>query len=272
MKQLQGDCLELMKDLPDGSVDMAVTSPPYDKLRDYNGTISQWSFEKFQLIAQELYRVIKKGGVVVWIVGDATINGSETGTSFRQAQYFKEIGFNLHDTMIWQKMSVNQHKNRYIGGFEFMFIFSKSKPKTANLICDRKNKHAGKEIGGSWRDTDGTLKPLNGKKCGRIIKEYGVRTAIWDIHPECNHTNHPAVFPLAIPRDHILTWSNPGDIVLDPMMGSGTTGIACVVTGRDFIGMELDAEYFNVAKHRIEEAINNAVDARGLPGANERTP
>ena len=127
MQLLHGDCLELMKDMQDSYVDLAVTSPPYDNLRTYNGNISQWSFEKFQEIAKELYRITKKGGVVVWVVGDATIKGSETGTSFRQALYFKEIGFNLHDTMIYQKNSLPMNHNRYEQDFEYMFILSKGK-------------------------------------------------------------------------------------------------------------------------------------------------
>lgn len=146
-----GDCLELMKNIPDGSIDLTVTSPPYDNLRTYNGNISQWSFEKFQEIAKELYRATADGGVVVWVVNDATIKGSETGTSFRQALWFKEIGFNLHDTMIWEKISPFQHKNRYIQNFEYMFVLSKGKPKTANLIQDRKNKYSGTKIHGTDR-------------------------------------------------------------------------------------------------------------------------
>ena len=127
-----GDCLELMKDIPDEFIDLTVTSPPYDNLRTYNGNISQWSFEKFQEIAKELYRVTKDGGVVVWVVGDATVKGSETGTSFRQALWFKECGFNLWDTMIWQKTNPipnDTRQNRYIQAYEYMFIFSKGKPK-----------------------------------------------------------------------------------------------------------------------------------------------
>ena len=116
----QGDCLELLKDIPDGSVDLTVTSPPYDNLRTYNGNNDQWSADVWQKVIAELYRVTKDGGVVVWVVGDATIKGSETGTSFRQALYFKEIGFNLHDTMIYQKNNPMPYKhNRYLPCFEY---------------------------------------------------------------------------------------------------------------------------------------------------------
>lgn len=253
---LQGDCLELLKGIPDGSVDLTVTSPPYDNIREYNGNIDQWNFEKFQAIAKELYRVTTTGGTMVWIVNDATIKGSETGTSFKQALYFKECGFNIHDTMIWQKISPFTHKNRYIACFEYMFILSKGSPNTSNIICDRKNKWGGVAVHGTQRlKADGVLQQNNGIKAKRKVKEFGARYNVWDIPGEKNNkTGHPAVFPERLVRDHIITWSNPNDVVLDPFMGSGTTGVACVNTGRSFIGMELDQNYFNIAKNRIEEA------------------
>ena len=254
-----GDCLELMKDIPDGSVDLTVTSPPYDNLRTYNGNITQWNFEKFKDIAKELFRVTANGGVVVWIVGDATINGSETGTSFKQALYFKECGFSLHDTMIWHKISKFQHKNRYISSFEYMFVLSKGKPKAANIICDRKNKWAGTQINGTERQANGKTKKLSDVQKSKKVKEYGARYNIWDIAPcTSNKTGHPAVFPEQLAKDHIISWSNEGDTVLDPFMGSGTTGKMAVLNNRRFIGIELDECYFNIAKERIGKAIEYA--------------
>ena len=251
-----GDCLELMKNIPDGSVDLTVTSPPYDNLRTYNGNIKQWNFEKFKAIAKELFRVTADGGVVVWIVGDATINGSETGTSFKQALYFKECGFSLHDTMIWHKISPFQHKNRYISSFEYMFVLSKGKPKAANIICDRKNKWAGTQIHGTERQANGKTKKLSDVQKSKKVKEYGARYNIWDIAPcTSNKTGHPAVFPEQLVNDHIVSWSNEGDTILDPFMGSGTTGKMAVLNNRHFIGIELDEGYFNIAKERIEKAI-----------------
>lgn len=248
-----GDCLELMKNIPDGSIDLTVTSPPYDNLRTYNGNISQWCFEKFQGIAKELFRVTAYGGVVVWVVGDATINGSETGTSFRQALYFMDCGFNLHDTMIWEKITPFQHKHRYIQSFEYMFVLAKGKPKTENLICDRKNKWAGTQIHGTERQRSGLTKPLSDVQKSKVVKEYGVRLNIWNISPnKSNKTGHPAVFPEQLATDHILTWSNEGDTVFDCFMGSGTTGKMAVLNNRRFIGIELDEGYFNIAKERIE--------------------
>ena len=257
----QGDCLDLIKNLPNESVDLIVTSPPYDDLRTYNGAIKSWSFDKFKLIAKEIYRITKHGGCVVWVVSDSTVKGSETGTSFRQALYFKECGFNLHDTMIWQKISPFQHKNRYIQSFEYMFVFSKGAKKSANLICDRKNKYAGTRVHGTERQADGYTKALSEKQKSKSIKEFGSRLNIWDISPDKhNRTGHPAVFPLQLAKDHILTWSNEGDLVLDPFMGSGTTGVACVNTNRNFIGYEIDETYFNIAKERIGNAIDDLLD------------
>lgn len=252
----QGDCVSVLKTILDDSVNLTVTSPPYDNMRSYNGNINQWCFPKFQEIAKELYRVTKQGGVVVWIVNDATVSGSETGTSFKQALFFKECGFYLHDTMIWQKISPFTHKNRYIACFEYMFVFSKGVPKTANLICDRKNKWGGTAVHGTQRlKADGILQENNGVKVGRKVKEFGARYNIWDMPGDkTNKTGHPAVFPVNLAQDHILTWSNEGDTVLDCFMGSGTTGVACINTHRRFIGIELDEQYFKIAQTRIGTA------------------
>lgn len=254
---LQGDCLDLMNGIPDGGVDLTVTSPPYDNLRTYNGNIDQWNFEKFKDIAKELYRVTSDGGVVVWIVADATIKGSETGTSFKQALWFMECGFNLHDTMIWAKpcfTAVGTLKTRYASTFEYMFIFSKRKPKTFNPIKDRKNIHAGKRKHGTIRQRNGSTLPVS--SLGKVYADYGVRFNVWNMPPEQSNIKrcHPAQFPERLAQDHIISWSNPGDVVLDPFMGSGTTGVACVNTDRKFIGMELDQGYFEIAEKRIAEA------------------
>ena len=255
-KLFNGDCLNIMQNIDDESIDLTVTSPPYDNLRTYNGNIEQWDFDKFKLIAKELYRVTKQNGIVVWIVNDATVNGSETGSSFKQALYFMECGFNLHDTMIWQKISPFQHKNRYIQSFEYMFVLSKGMRRNANLICDRKNKWAGTQIHGTERQVNGDTKSLSEKQKSKTVKEFGARFNIWDIAPNKNNkTGHPAVFPLQLAKDHILTWSNEGDIILDPFMGSGTTGIACLETNRDFIGIEIDEKYYGIAKDLIESII-----------------
>jgi site-specific DNA-methyltransferase (adenine-specific) len=234
-----------MARLEAGSVDLTVTSPPYDNLRSYNG----YSFD-FEAVAKELYRITKDGGVVVWVVGDATIDGSETGTSFRQALFFKEIGFNLHDTMIYQKHNFsNPSSNRYHQIFEYMFVFSKGKPKTFNALKDRPNVEAGKI--GSWgkntsRQVDGTMVERKRK----MNTEFGMRYNIWRIKTEMKPL-HPAPFPEELARDHVLSWSNPGDVVYDPFMGSGTTAKVAIETGRKYLGSEISSEYWEIAQKRI---------------------
>ena len=243
------DCLEGMKRIPDGSVDLVVTSPPYDKLRDYNGIGKSWNHTKFMSVANEIFRITKNGGVVVWNVNDQTENGSKTGTSFRQALFFMEIGFNLNDVMIWQKTNPlpQVRQPRYSACYEFMFVFSKGKPKTFNPIM-RKTKYGGQEY-------HSTAKNIGGE-CGRrkldtIINNEAVDYNIWQIAVAQNKTGHPAVFPIEIPIRHIRSWSNENDIILDPFIGSGTTAIACIREKRNFIGFELNPEYYEVCKKRI---------------------
>ena len=249
---LHGDCLELMKDIPDGSIDMTMTSPPYDNLRTYNNSL-EWGEHIWKPIIEELYRVTKEGGVVVWIVGDATVKGSESLTSFKQALFFKEIGFNT-ETMIWEKTGNGcLGSNKYYGqNFEYMFIFSKGMPKTTNLICDRENKVKS----GNVKVNGGLDKTGKGKD--RIVerKPFGKRNNIWRFDTQKN-SDHPAPFPEQLAKDHIISWSNEGDVILDPFAGSGTTGIACLNTNRNYILMEKEEKYFEIIKKRIAEAKHN---------------
>lgn len=252
------DCIEGMKRIYDGEIDMTITSPPYDNLRTYNNNINNtWNENVWKPIIKELYRITKEGGVVVWIVSDATINGSETGTSFKQALYFKECGFNIHDTMIWYKENCPfPDKTRYYQSFEYMFVMSKGKPKTFKPISDRKNKCGGDSVHGTLRQHDGVLLKPNGIKEDRKIKDYGVRYNMWNIMPclsNSERTGHPAQFPIKLSKDHIQSWSNENDIILDPFMGSGTTAAAAIQTNRHFIGFELNKEYYNIALNRINE-------------------
>lgn len=241
------DCMEYMRTLPDGIIDLTVTSPPYDNLRTYKGYVFEW-----KATIKEIYRVTKVGGVCVWIVADQTINGSESGTSFKQALWAKECGFNLHDTMIWKKESCTfPDKTRYYPNFEFMFIFSKGQPKTFNPICDRPNKCAGKPIHGTCRQPDGTLKPRSAKHKVKKCAAEGCRFNVWEITTEKNNkTGHPAVFPYALARDHIISWSNPKEIIFDPFLGSGTTRLAAYDTDRQFLGCEIDVDYFKAQEAR----------------------
>lgn len=251
-----GNCLEIMASMKDNSIDLTVTSPPYDNLRTYNGNNKDWNDSVWQKVLSELYRITKDGGVVVWVVGDATIKGSETGTSFRQALHAMECGFRLHDTMIWNKGSftaVGTLKYRYASVFEYMFVFSKGSVATFNPIKDRKNKWAGdvrKHL--MIRQPDGSTK----KSSGYTIGEFGQRFNVWEQPTEKNSKefNHPAMFPESLANDHILSWSNEGDTVFDCFMGSGTTGKMALLNKRNFIGIELDEEYFKIAQDRINSA------------------
>ena len=251
------DCLEGMKRIPNGFVDLTVTSPPYDNLRTYNGNISQWSFAKFQGIVKELYRVTKQGGVVVWVVGDATIKGSETGTSFRQALFFMECGFRLHDTMIYAKNNpVPLTHNRYEQQFEYMFVLSKGRPKTFNGLM-RVNKYAGRAESGTFRH-DGEV--LTNRNTSGKTRKQSLRRNIWyysvgknsSTRDEIAH-KHPAIFPEQLAQDHIISWSNEGDLVLDPFMGSGTTAKMAKLNNRNYIGFELSEEYCKIANERISK-------------------
>ncbi len=251
---MKGDCLERMKEIESGSVDLTVTSPPYDNLRTYNNSLD-WGEHVWKNVLQELFRVTKQGGVVVWVVGDATIKGSETGTSFKQALYAKECGFNLHDTMIWNKgnfTAVGALKTSYAPVFEYMFVWSKGRPKTFNPIKDRKNKHFGEKYHQTVRQADGTTKDGHGKGRKRIA-EFGQRHNIWLMWPEQSNTKrcHPAQYPEQLACDHIISWSNEGNTVLDCFMGSGTTGKMSLINSRKFIGIEKDAEYFDIGTKRI---------------------
>jgi len=246
---MQGDCLERMKEIRDGGVDLTVTSPPYDNLRTYNGNNDQWSEHVWKAVLAELYRVTKEGGVVVWVVGDATVKGSETGTSFRQALWAMECGFNLHDTMIYEKAQACFGSNNcYLQSFEYMFVFSKGKPKALNFIRDRANVRCGVESMASGGLSADGKKSIRKRKDMQML---GKRKNIWKFGVGGGKTNHPAVFPEKLANDQIISWSNKGDTVLDPFMGSGTTGVSCLNTGRDFIGIELDSAYFEIAKQRI---------------------
>jgi DNA modification methylase len=244
------DCLEGMKMLPDSCIDLTVTSPPYDNLRTYKGFT--WDFES---VAKELYRVTKQGGVVVWIVGDATVKGSETGTSFKQALYFKEIGFNLHDTMIWRKPNpVPQFPTikRYTNDFEYMFVFSKGQPNTFNPL-ETRCKTAGRRVNRNTNSAFAEQSADRPRDVVTITKNKKRLSNTWEIGVGSRNKNHPAIFPEKLAEDHILSWSNPGDIVLDPFLGSGTTAKMALLNNRNFIGFEISEEYCEIAEQRISQ-------------------
>ncbi len=246
------NCLVTMARMPDNFLDMTITSPPYDDMRSYDGN----NILQFKSIAQELYRITQEGGVVVWVIGDQTTKGNESGTSFVHALYFKEIGFNLFDTMIYAKKprgAVGNNKT-YWQAFEYMFVLSKGTPKTINLICDRENKDSRNGDSGTKRLHDGTLYKHN--RGG--YSKFGRRTNIWKYNVGKGHSTkdpvafeHPAIFPEALARDHILSWSNEGDIIYDPFLGSGTTAKMCLINDRNYIGSEINSKYVEIAHKRI---------------------
>jgi len=238
------DCLKTMASMPDNFVDLSITSPPYDDLREYKG----YSFE-FEKIAKELYRVTKEGGVLVWVVNDATNRGDETGTSFKQALFFKECGFNLHDTMIWFKPnSFNFGSNAcYRQSFEYMFVFSKGRVKTINLIKDLPAKLAGKTVKGARKHANGVRDVVP----DFVVSKHKKRNNVWEIPVGTQNNGHPAIFPEKLAEDHILSWSNKGDLVYDPMMGSGTVAKMALLNNRQFIGSEISKEYCEEANKRI---------------------
>lgn len=249
------ECVEGMKKIPDNYINLTLTSPPYDNIRDYKG----YTFA-FEDIALELFRITSEGGVVVWVVGDGTINGEETGTSFKQALFFKKIGFKLHDTMIYHKSGFNfPANNRYHQVFEYMFILTKGKLKTFNPLIDRKNIYVGQKAHGRHRGkNENDYKDMSQIEKAKPVEEYGKRFNIWYVKVGGGHVTkdkiayqHPAIFPESLAEDHIKSWSNEGDIVFDPMSGSGTTCKMAKINKRNFIGLEISQEYCNIAHERL---------------------
>lgn len=252
---VHSDSCDALKKIPNNFVHLTVTSPPYDDLRDYKGY--NFNDSSLSTIIKELYRVTADGGIVVWVIGDATIKGGETGSSFRQALLFMDIGFKLHDTMIYEKNTspfpARRNGNRYTQIFEYMFVFCKGKIKTANLICDKPNKWAGHTNWGknTNRGKDGKLKETTDIK---PVPDYSPRNNIWKYNvgkgfnsSDKESHQHPAIFPEQLAEDHILSWSNEGDIILDPFCGSGTTCKMAKKNNRHYIGIDISKEYCDLA-------------------------
>ena len=258
-----GDCLEVLDTLKNNSVKLTITSPPYDDLRTYEDSL-RWDFGVFKKVADKLFRVTEEGGVVVWVVGDATVKGTETGSSFRQALYFKDIGFNIHDTMIYHKDNPPPigGYNRYYSSFEYMFVFSKGKPSTFNpIIKPRRNKHNDKRterMKKMTRDKDGsfTIKKVKINENVKIQNVWTYTVSGGASTKDKEAHKHPAIFPEKLAEDHITSWSNEGDMVLDPFMGSGTTGKMATLLNRDYTGIEKVKEYFKIAERRIANVEN----------------
>ena len=241
-----GDCLEILPTLD--KVDAVVTSPPYDDLREYGGHGFSW-----RGTISALSESVVRGGIIMWNVADSVVDGSESCESFRQALLFKDAGFRLHDTMIYLRTNVNfPDPVRYEHGFEYMFVFSVGKPKTFNPILDRPNKWAGLAMHGTDRQADGTLTPISG--LGKLVNRVGKRFNWWFLTNNEGNNGHPAPMPYQMAHDHVTSWTSEQDTVMDPLMGSGTTGVACANLGRKFIGIEIERKYFDIACERIEAA------------------
>lgn len=249
------DCVNGLKILPDEVVDLVVTSPPYGTIRGYKNGCEY----DFPGVANELNRVLKPGGVIVWIVGDQTINGGETLNSFKQALYFKEnCGLTIHDTMIFKKKTLSfPDFTRYYPSFEYMFIISKGKLKTFNPIRDRKNITGGvQKVHGLERKGDG--EEFGERSClGKVLEQYGVRWNVWEVDTGGGKTTkdkyafkHPALMPEKLAYDHIRSWSNPGDFVVDPFNGAGTTTKMAKILGRNYYGIDLSKDYCEIAVKR----------------------
>jgi site-specific DNA-methyltransferase (adenine-specific) len=248
---INANCLDVLGGFEDSCVDLFITSPPYDNLRNYKG----YTFD-YKPIIKELYRTTKEGGVAIWIISDATINGSETGSSFKQALYFMECGFNLHDTMIFRKKNpIPQiYRKRYNNEFEYMFVFSKGVVKTHNpLMIDCL--HAGLELNGTTYKNYSKNDQIR-KKMANPVKNQKIKGNIWDYVVGKNKEDqeakgHPAPFPCKLAEDHILSWTNEGDLVVDPMCGSGTTCKVAQAQNRRFIGIDISEEYCAIARSRL---------------------
>lgn len=255
-KIVLGDNCEVMRTLPSESIDLVVTSPPYDDLRTYGG--HDWDFYG---VAWNLKRLLKPGGVIVWIVGDRVIDGSETLSSMAQAMHFKSIGLRLHDTMIYQKeIYLPKNDDRYEQAFEYSFVISKGKPRAFNAIKQPCLKAGQMRQSSTQREKDGTVSTLHGD--GKAYKDEKPLPNVWSYRVGNNHSTkdksafeHPATFPEALARDHILSWSNEGDIVLDPFSGSGTTAKMAKHNGRRFIGIEVNPEYVEIAEKRLMQQV-----------------
>lgn len=249
------DCLKGMQQIDTNYIDLVLTSPPYDNLRTYKGVAKEWNFDKFKAIAAEIARVLKQGGVCVWVVSDATNNGCESGTSFRQALYFKDkCGLLLYDTMIYMKANpIPKTHRRYMQKFEYMFVLSKGKPATFNPIIEKCVSAGKKQQWGRSINTDERTAKYLRTDDVQITRETKIHSNVFTYGIGGNLTGHPAVFPEKLALDQIYSWSNEGDIVLDPFMGSGTTAIACIKERRHFIGFELSKDFFEKSVKRIKE-------------------
>jgi site-specific DNA-methyltransferase (adenine-specific) len=245
-----GDNCEVMRKMPSESIDLVVTSPPYDDLRTYGG--HSWDFYG---VAWNLKRLLKPGGVIVWNVGDATKDGSETGTSMRQALHFQQLGLRIHDTMIFRKTNpIPLTHNRYEQEWEYAFVISNGKPSAWNPLM-RKNLTAGVSVNWSSRAVADNAARRSRDEI-TTTKDQSQRGNIFEYSIAKDRVgDHPAPFPSEFARDMIASWSNEGDIVLDPFSGSGTTAKMAKHNGRKYIGIEVNPDYVEISKQRLAQGV-----------------
>ena len=261
---VNGDCANILPLLP--PADLILTSPPYGSMREYGGF--QQAFD-FASIASAIVANLTPGGVLVWIVGDQVVDGDESFESLHQALAFKALGLKAHQRLIFHRWSTaGVRANAYYKDFVDMYVFSKGKPKVVNLLHDRKNQKAGRPAdfcnrAGRRGDKIPTYRGQNGK----LVPDYSNRGSIWsyptgmaagqkngDLTPQ-ELSAHPAIFPIRLAIDHILSWTNSGDLVIDPMAGSGTTLRAAADLERRAIGVEINPSYCALIRHRLSQAV-----------------
>jgi site-specific DNA-methyltransferase (adenine-specific) len=242
------DCLDTMARMSDNYVDLILTSPPYGDSRNYKG----YTFN-FEAIVKELWRVLKPGGVIIWVIGDVTTNGSESGESFRQALFFKEVGFNLHDTMIYYKNNpIPTAGKRYHQHFEYMFCFSKGTPNTFNAITEDTKYKGIANMKNRGKNGELNYKKIERKETKKIGNVFAYSVGGGISTTDKIAYGHPAIFPEKLAEDQIITWSNPNDIVYDPFMGSGTSLKMAKMLKRNWIGSEIAEEYVKIANTRLD--------------------
>ena len=250
---VNGDCAAVLPGLP--PADLILTSPPYDGMREYGGYNGAFDFGA---IAAACVANLAPGGVLVWVVGDQIIDGGESGTSFRQALGFKALGLTLHQTLFFEAAHYRPiDKSRALRGVQYMFVFAKGSPMVANIPIDRPNVKAGMRVTRSYapgKSLNGSRNPASDRV--KRIADFGRRGPIWRYATECgSDMGHPAAFPYALASDHIVCWTNPGDLVIDPMVGSGTTLRAAADLGRRAIGIEINPEYCDLIRRRLAQSV-----------------
>lgn len=259
---VQGDCLSVLPEVLASSVALTVFSPPYDAIRDYN---KDWQLD-YHRLGIELLRVTEVGGVAAVVIGDGTRNFAKSLTTFRWAvDWVDRVGWKLFECCIYSR-----HGNpgawwsqRFRVDHEYILIFFKGdRPRCFNkepLMVP--SKHAGKVFSGTDRLTNGGFKKITPK----AVNEKKCRGTVWNYSTSNSEGNrlkleHPATFPDQLADDLIACFSQRGDLVLDPMVGSGTTVVSAAKQGRRFLGIDINEEYVGIASQRLQAESKGSED------------